>query len=243
MVADGFPNGQVDDWRVRSLVLPYSHNDIGNTPRVIGSLSAFSAGYDAVSFLDADNWYQPDHIEEMVDLQKRTGAIVCTSNRSLHRPDGSYMFDDDKNDGVNHVDTNCFFLLRASMRIVARWAMMPRQLSPISDTIYLQTIKRANLAHAHAHDAAPTVCYRTTWEFDFRRLGEPLPEGVKYLEMTTAPFQWFKALSSAERKRIRDELDWPLGLPARARRKLSLLLEKLSKTGITQPQSLRQSAK
>ncbi len=221
LIADGYPQMAIDTWNAMHFVLPFSHADIGNTPRVLGSLSAFNLGYDAVAFLDADNWYCPTHIEKMVDLHSRTGAIVCTSNRSMHRPDGSYMFDDDKNDGVDHVDTNCYFLTRACMHTISRWAMMPKQLAPISDTIYLQTIIRGKLPRAHS--PAPTVCYRTTWESDFHRLGEPLPEGVKYLGMTTEPFRWFKTLPSAQRRHIRAELNWPLAWPTRIKRKLKSL--------------------
>lgn len=225
IVADGFPKAIVDDWQARHMVLPQGHADIGNMPRILGSLSAFNLGYDAVAFLDADNWYHPDHIERMVGLHRSTGAVVCTSNRSMHRPDGSYMFDDDKNDGKRHVDTNCFFLTRPAIRVVARWAAMPRQLSPISDTIYWETIKRERLSCAH--NATPTVCYRTTWESDFRRLAEPMPEGVKRLEMTDAPYGWIKALSSSERNRVRQELGWPPGLPTKVVRRLGATKDRL----------------
>lgn len=218
LVADGFPKPIVDRWQARHMILPQPHADIGNMPRILGSLSAFNLGYDAVAFLDADNWYHPDHIERLVQLHTATGAVVCTSSRSMHRPDGSYMFDDDKNDGKRHVDSNCFFLTRPAIKILTRWAAMPRQLSPITDTVYWETIKRARLSHAH--NKTPTVCYRTTWESDFKRMAEPMPEGVKRLEMTDAPYRWIKALSAAERRRIRSELGWPLGLPAKLARRL-----------------------
>jgi glycosyltransferase involved in cell wall biosynthesis len=228
LVADGFPKAVVDHWQARHMVLPQAHADIGNMPRILGSLSAFNLGYDAVAFLDADNWYRPDHIERMVRLHRNMGAVVCTSNRSMHRPDGSYMFDDDKNDGRKHVDTNCFFLTRPAIRVLARWAAMPRQLSPISDTVYWETIRRERLPRAH--NATPTVCYRTTWESDFRRMAEPMPEGVKRLEMTNAPYGWIKALSSSERKRVRRELGWPPGLPAKVMRRLRAMKARLAIT-------------
>lgn len=225
IVADGFPKAIVDRWQAKHLVFPEAHADIGNMPRILASLSAFNLGYDAVAFLDADNWYSPDHIERLVRLHERTGAVVCTSNRSMHRPDGSYMFDDDMSDGMRHVDTNCFFLARPVVKVLARWAAMPRQLSPISDTIYWETIKRERLSHAH--DKAPTVCYRTTWAIDFERMAEPMPESVKPPELTTAPWRWIKALSASERRRLRKELGWPLGVPARIAKRLALMKRRL----------------
>ena len=185
MVADGFPNPVLDGWNVRHITLPMSHRDVGNSPRVIGALSAFSAGYDAVSFLDADNWYEPDHVATMLALHRRTGAVVCTAGRSMHRPDGSFMFVDDKNDGETHVDSNCYFLLRPAMGVMLRWATMPKELAPIGDTVYLKTIKRARLAHAH--DPHVSVCYRSTWVSDFERIGEVPPPGAKTSSSPISP--------------------------------------------------------
>lgn len=221
MIADGFPNPAVDGWDVCHITLPVSHADVGNTPRVIGGLSAFSAGYDAVSFLDADNWYTPDHVERMVALQARTGAAVCTASRSMHRPDGSFMFVDDKNDGVTHVDSNCYFLTRRAMGVMLRWATMPKELSPISDTVYLKSLQRERLSRAH--DPHVTVCYRSTWVSDFQRLSETPPKGAKSREFTDRPYLWIRTLSLSERHRIRRELGWPTGaVHALGRRVVSL---------------------
>ena len=169
---------------MHSIELPFAHNDGGNTPRVLASISAFTSGYEAVAFLDADNWYYPDHIERMVALRDRTGAAICSASRSMHRPDGSYMFDDVKNDGRAHVDTNCLFLTREAMPLLVRWSMIAPELRTILDTVYWQTVRVSGLSYAH--DPKPSVAYRTTYENDFRRLGEPLPKGVKTLEDTGA---------------------------------------------------------
>jgi len=237
MVADGFPNPVVDGWDVRHITLPMSHRDVGNSPRVLGALSAFSAGYDAVSFLDADNWYKPDHVATMLALHRRTGAVVCTGGRSMHRPNGSFMFVDDKNDGRTHVDSNCYFLLRPAMGVMLRWATMPKELAPIGDTVYLKTIKRARLAHAH--DPHVSVCYRSTWVSDFERIGEVPPPGAKTLEFTDQPWLWIKSLSWAERRRIRRELGWPPGLAGAVGRRLRAMATQLAKRVEAAPQQQR----
>jgi glycosyltransferase involved in cell wall biosynthesis len=218
MVADGFPNPLVKKLGVHAMELPFAHNDAGNTPRVLAALSAFTLGYDAVAFLDADNWYYPDHLERMVALKERTGAAVCTASRSMHRPDGSYMFDDDKNDGVLHVDTNCLFLTREAMPLVARWSMIPPELRTMGDTVYWQSIRRSGLVHAH--ERRPSVAYRTTYENDFRRLGEALPEGGKTVEETGASIRWVRSLGPAQRRRMNREIGWPGNLVVRAERRL-----------------------
>lgn len=219
LLADGFPNPLVNGWRADHYVMPCAHADNGNTPRVAGALSAFNLGYEAVAFLDADNWFRPDHVERLVALQRRTGAAACASNRTMHRPDGSYMFDDDKNDGRAHVDTSCLFLTRAAMPVLARWAMMPRQLGPICDTVYWTTLRQARLPCAH--HAEPTMAFRSTYEADFRRLGEASPPNVKTLNETDQPIRWLKSLPPRERRRIRQELGWDVDLLARGTRRLS----------------------
>lgn len=223
MVADGFPQQVVKGWPLRHFELASSHNDNGNTPRVIGALSAFNLGYDAVAFLDADNWYHPEHIERMVSLQRKTGAIVCTSNRTMHRPDGSYMFDDDKNNGKDHIDTSCLFMTRPIMPVLARWAMMPRQLGPICDTVYWGSI-RSN-GFRRAHDTAASVRFTTVYEADFERLGETPPPGVKSLDETSRPFMWVRLLSFHERERIRREVGW---LPESVHRRLARQLRAIA---------------
>jgi len=208
LVADGFPKRSVTGWPVKHYVLPSAHGDGGNLARIIGSISAFNLDYDAVAFLDADNWYQPDHISRLVALQARTGAAVCTSNRSMHRLDGSYMFDDDKNDGRSHVDTSCFFFTRAALPVIAHWAQIPKELAAALDTVYWSSIRSSRLRCAH--EPHPTVCYRTPYESDYRRMGEAMPEGGKNLALTDQPFRWFKSLLAEDRWRIWREFGWPL---------------------------------
>jgi hypothetical protein len=83
MVADGCPNAALDNWNTDHIRLPRSHNDIGSTPRLIGAYHAIGLGVDAVAFLDADNWYREDHIENLVHLHINTGADFLSSGRAL----------------------------------------------------------------------------------------------------------------------------------------------------------------
>ncbi|MEI9963395.1 MAG: glycosyltransferase [Caulobacteraceae bacterium] len=77
MVADGFPQAALDGWQIDHLTLPRPHGDIGSTPRLVGCYHAIGLGFDAVAFLDADNWYREDHVETLVRLHERTGAASC----------------------------------------------------------------------------------------------------------------------------------------------------------------------
>jgi hypothetical protein len=84
---------------------------------------------------------------------------------------------------------------------------MPRELGGICDTIYFSSIRNFKLPHAH--EPTPTVCFRTTYEADYLRLGEPLPAEGKLLKDTNKPFYWFKSLPADDRRRIRKDLGWP----------------------------------
>ena len=142
LVADGNSDAGIAGRPVEHLILARPHSDNGNTPRAIGSLSAMNQGYDAIAYLDADNWYYPNHIEAMVNLHRSTRAAVCTASRSIHRLDGSFMYADTQEcDGRSLVDTSCLFITRTAFRLLPIWAMMPRELAPICDRILWGAVK------------------------------------------------------------------------------------------------------
>jgi hypothetical protein len=157
-------------------------------------------GYDAVAYLDADNWYYPGHVEAMVNLHQRTGAAVCTAGRSIHRLDGSLMYvDAHESDGQKHVDTSCLFLTRTAFRVLPVWAMMPPQLAPAGDMVFWQAILARKLSHAH--NRQPTVAFRTQYQVHYQNIGEPAPAGTKANADTTgAADRWWASLPAPERE-------------------------------------------
>ncbi len=199
LVADGSPRSDVVSWPAEHIILPRSHKDNGNTPRAIGSLSAMNQGYDAIAYLDADNWFYPDHIESMVDLHRRTGVAVCTASRTMHRLDGSLLYADVFDcDGQKHVDTSCHFLTRPAFQVLPIWAMMPRQLGPICDVVIWQSILSRHLTHAH--NLRPTVAFRTQYQVHYKNIGEcPPPNTKSGAESTGKAVKWWQALPEKER--------------------------------------------
>ena len=199
LIADGHPQEDLANWSAQHIILAQSHGDVGDTPRCIGSLSAMNQGYDAIAYLDADNWYYPHHIETMIDLHRRTGAAVCTATRSIHRLDGSLMYvDTHECDGKNHVDTNCLFLTRTAFRVLPVWAMMPQQLYWYGDRIFWQALLARGLATAH--HPQPTVAYRTPHQAHYRNIGEPAPPGTKSNEGFEQSLCWWRQLPVAARR-------------------------------------------
>jgi glycosyltransferase involved in cell wall biosynthesis len=176
MVADGYPNELVARLGVLHIPLPRRHRDYGDTPRAIGSLSAISLGFDAIAYLDADNWYYPEHIASLVELHQKTGAAVCSSTRHFYRTDGSLVGLCLNCDGETTVDTSCLFLTQAAFAIVPTWTLMPNYAHAIDDRVIWHYIKQAGLSRAHTDK--PTVAYRMGNHGFYRSFGEESPPDV-----------------------------------------------------------------
>ncbi|MEE2760732.1 MAG: glycosyltransferase [Pseudomonadota bacterium] len=200
MIADGNPLEEVDSWPIQHVVLPVAHGDNGGTPRTVGSIMAVNQGFDAIAYLDADNWYYPAHIQTMVTLHQMTGSTVCSASRTINRLDGTQMYvDKAENDGDKHVDTSCLFLTSGAFKLAPLWAMMPKELAPNADRIVWSAIRSRQLKHAHSSE--PTVAFRTQYTVHYEHVGENPPKGSKLAENSTdASARWFLALEEDDRR-------------------------------------------
>ena len=201
LVADGFPRDLVRDRIEDHIVLPHAHGDNGNFARCTGGLSAAVQGFDAIAFLDADNWFTPDHIAVLVELQTATQAELCTASRSIHRLDGSMLFPLDwESDGENFCDTSCYLFLRPAFHLLPFWALTPRQTSPITDRLFWAAVLARNITRAHS--ARPTVGFRSQYANHYRRVGEALPPGAKEPEDNLPAIAAWNALTPEARRRL-----------------------------------------
>ncbi len=177
-VSDGSPDVLIDGWDAEHIRLPHAHADGGDLARGIGALHAISAGADAIAFLDADNWYEPDHIESLVTLWRQERKAICTSARSICRPDGSILDAiDDESDGVGFADVNTLFIHRDAVDAVALWATIPPEVGPICDRVFWLLARRRGYVAAHTGRA--TVNYRTRWYGHYATKGEAPPSIMK----------------------------------------------------------------
>ena len=198
LVADGFPQPDLMPAAAQHLVLPQAHADNGNTPRAIGSMSAIAQGFDAIAYLDADNWYEPGFIEAMVKLNAVTEAPFCSAGRSIHRADGSLMLvDQSESNARTLVDTSCMFLARRAFPVVPVWSLMPRQMAAACDTVFFRAVIARRLPRAH--EPRPLVAFRTSYAAHYHAIGEPPPPGAKTIEETERCFAWWRGLAAAER--------------------------------------------
>lgn len=179
MIADGHPRAEVGAWPVRHLPLGFSNGDFGDTPRLLGAAVAAREGAEAIAFLDADNTYEPDHIEIMLQAQAALKAQVVTATRNLVRPDGSLMAVDTKSDGETYCDMNCFFLTRPAFDVLGAWGFKDPRTAVVDDYILWSLVTRFTSARVHV--TKPTVNYTTMWALDYLNRGETPPPGARVM--------------------------------------------------------------
>ena len=172
VVADGAPQDWIDGYVAQHVRLCRSHGDYGNTPRAIGSTIAIAEAYQAFSFLDADNWLEPDHFEHCLGIAQQGHCDLVIALRQFMRLDGSLMPVRDRNPKV--IDTNCFFFLPPVYYAVPRFGQVPKGLSGIGDVVFWQFL-RSQLLRARIANK-PTVSYLCKCEETYKALGEIPPQ-------------------------------------------------------------------
>jgi hypothetical protein len=179
LIADGYPRPEVASWRTIHLTLP-PHADYGNTPRFIGSVSAESLGYDAIALLDADNWFQPNHLETLLALQSQSGASVVTCARLLiDATDRSVLGVCRESDGDTFNDTNCYLLTRPAFALFRVWTMADPGRRVLADRLFWEAIKGSRLPRVHS--SAPTVNYSASWAANYWQFHKEPPNSAKLL--------------------------------------------------------------
>ena len=95
------------------------------------SACSFLVNADIICYLDEDNWFEPDHVEKLVN-QIKQGNDWAYSLRKIYDKDGKYLCDDNCeslgkwpvyfNDKVHHIDTSSFAVKRdVAVRIGHAW--------------------------------------------------------------------------------------------------------------------------
>ena len=84
---------------------------------------------DYILFLDEDNWFEPNHVETMVNKIKSKDLMWSYSLRKIYDEQGQYVCDDDcealgrhptfYDHTLNFVDTNCYCFRREYLVTVA----------------------------------------------------------------------------------------------------------------------------
>lgn len=197
LVADGPGWSELAGWECRHIVLGVSHGDNGNTPRSIGALAAMNEGFDAVAFLDADNWFSPDHIRVAIDCQAASGAAVVFSDRHIVFPDGQRLTLQPEEDRLHRLaDTSCMVVFQLAFSSLALWAQMPRQLAPQCDRVMFSHLMAS---YSCAWTNRATLFFETWYAGHFLAAGLLPPATAKFLALQPAA-SWQEA-ALAFRKR------------------------------------------
>jgi hypothetical protein len=179
LVSDGSAAPFVRGWEAQALELPVPSKDNGHTPRTVGALAAISQGFDAIAYLDADNWLHPRHLELLVREHLRSGAPVVSSRRTFCRwSDGSPMpIDLDPTPEAGTVDTGCHRFTRPAFRFQPLWALMPRPFAPVGSRLVFNALRESGLPIAF--NGAPTLNFRSQYGQHYVALGEDPPSIAK----------------------------------------------------------------
>ena len=179
MVSDGNPHPMIDQLDVDHYKLPQAHTDAGATPRALAALSAFSQGYDAVGFIDADCYLKPNHVELMVNILRESGADGVIATRVIHSQDDREMYVDRvESNGENMVDTNSWFLTRKALSAMTSWIVEPGQ-RLWSDRYFAAAVMDLGLGIVRSDE--PTVVYVTRWAWHYEYAGWPIPDGTVWI--------------------------------------------------------------
>ncbi len=173
LVADGEPQAMPEGYDIIHMALPFNVGNGGATPRGFGAQYAFVQGYDAVAFLDADNWYEPDHIELAANALAEMDVDVIFARRHVIFPDGDILQTDllEDVDGTQ-VDTNCYVISKKAAFLASLWSMYPKEFGAGEDRLMLSFIKIHSLKSARLNKK--TVWYESNW-IDHYELAGKIP--------------------------------------------------------------------
>ena len=176
LVCDGGPPAQIQDFRGTHIVLQRNYQDYGNTPRLIGCYQAVTRDADAIAFLDADNWYAPDHLQGLLAFTKTNNLDVCSSSRTLHRLDGSFMMKCPVVNGRPYIDTSCLLVLKPAFTHLISWILMPQDVAAVQDQLVWKHLGQMGMRLGFLD--RPTMAYRTRHQEHYALAGEAPPPGA-----------------------------------------------------------------
>lgn len=198
LVADGQGREELEALNCRHIRLGgMGHNDNGNTPRSIGALCAMNEGFTCIAYLDADNWFLPDHLESAIRVQRETGCEIVFTGREVAFPDGELLPQLDEEDlSRSHADTSSVVVFEPAFRSLSLWAQMPRELGPFCDRVafnYLTSHFRC------AWSDHSSVVFETWYWGHFTAAGHLPPANAKFLH--ARPLEEWQKVSDRFRHR------------------------------------------
>ena len=114
---------------VKTITLPENVGGNGWYGHRVYAAMPLMVNADYILFLDEDNWFEPNHVETMINKIKSKDLMWAYSLRRIHDESGQYVCDDDceslgrypavYDSTLNFVDTNCYCFRREFLVTVA----------------------------------------------------------------------------------------------------------------------------
>lgn len=148
-------------------VLPVKTGGNGMMNGGIMAASAYLVQEEMIAWLDDDNWYEPDHIEELV--KAKGDKPYAHSLRKLLNPDGTfYDYDDFESLGQysGFIDLNCYLMDRSvAVQVAPMWYHTTGELM-IGDRYMYQCLSQNKIPFGES--GKYTVNYRLNAKRDLR---------------------------------------------------------------------------
>jgi hypothetical protein len=183
------------DWPIPSeldcvrLSLEFQSNDYGDTPRASASQFALENGFDAIAYLDADNWYYPRHVESLVNGEIISGSPLGTTKRIIHRLDGTPLCKCLNSGTPTFCDSSCAYVSREAFELLSLWSDIPSYAHAIGDRFFWHYALRRGFKPFMTNEY--TVAYRAKHRSFYLRCGEqPPPEAIQSDHIAKALLEW-----------------------------------------------------
>ena len=191
VVADGYEASYNPAFFLASqrIILPENVGSNGWYGHRVYAAMPLMVNADYILFLDEDNWFEPNHVETMINKIKSKDLMWAYSLRRIHNESGQYVCDDDceslgrypafYNHALNFVDTNCYcfrreFLVTVAHSFYGQWG---------ADRPFYKVASTALPSFGCTGEA--TVNYRAP-----ERLLEMFREGNKLMKDAYKPLPW-----------------------------------------------------
>jgi hypothetical protein len=182
LVCDGSEPAQIPSFQGTHILLGRNYQDYGNTPRLIGCYNAIAQGAEVIAFLDADNWFQRDHLESLLNFVRANNLDAGSSGRTLNRLDGSFLARCPTVNGRPYIDTSCLLVMRSAFHHMIAWVLPKQETAAVADQAVWQHMQTKGARLGFLDRAS--VCYRTRHASHYRLAGETPPsEAIDRLDL------------------------------------------------------------
>jgi len=165
------------------------HRIGGTPPRATASRFAVENRFDAIAYLDADNWYYPRHIESLVHAERISGSPLGASKRIIHRLDGTPLCKCLNSGTRSFCDSSCIYVSRKAFELLALWAEIPAYAHAIGDRVFWHYALRRGFTPFLTNDY--TVAYRAKHHSFYLRCGEQAPpDAIQSDDTKRALLEW-----------------------------------------------------